>query len=469
MMDIFICYRRVDSAASTGRLYDHLIRHFPKKRVFRDIEGIECGTDFPEKIANVLHSAKVMLVLIGPLWLNCTDTNGGRCLDNDNDWICKEIAVALNRNIAILPLLVADAIMPKADELPTQIKRLADKQAREIREQSWDYDVGQIIKTLYRLVPGFNTRVKKTSILFLFACVTLSVFFLKWYNNDFNYDDLTRTLKSIGITEINTIEPEKALRLFHNNNITTKVQLKHLIDNTIIISKLKKIYYDELKREQLDIIAIADYAPYLIIHNYSSESEEFIRDKVIKSDELDYSYLIDTLKSIGVSEIHLAKEDERILSTFKQSGIKTKSQLKYLIQDSHAIAKLKEIYYDELGRGIDGVAIAMYATYLHDRKVSRASEDDIRRTIHTSDEWLGRRTVAIPIGGFPNGTVIKGDGPTFYLIQNGSKLPIPDRDTHEFMGYPKSIRVKEPDLKTIPTGTPLRRMRKNDNGVWMPQ
>jgi hypothetical protein len=36
---IFICYRRADSGVYAGRIYDHLVREFPK-RVFRDVDNL---------------------------------------------------------------------------------------------------------------------------------------------------------------------------------------------------------------------------------------------------------------------------------------------------------------------------------------------------------------------------------------------------------------------------------------------
>ena len=46
MSGIFICYRREDTGGYSGRLYDHLIRHFGKGQIFMDIDAIPVGQDF---------------------------------------------------------------------------------------------------------------------------------------------------------------------------------------------------------------------------------------------------------------------------------------------------------------------------------------------------------------------------------------------------------------------------------------
>jgi len=46
MTGIFISYRRDDSAASAGRLYDRLAHHFGKEQVFRDLDALAPGVEF---------------------------------------------------------------------------------------------------------------------------------------------------------------------------------------------------------------------------------------------------------------------------------------------------------------------------------------------------------------------------------------------------------------------------------------
>jgi hypothetical protein len=47
MGGIFIPYRREDSADICGRIYDYLVARYGKPAVFKDVDGIPYGADFP--------------------------------------------------------------------------------------------------------------------------------------------------------------------------------------------------------------------------------------------------------------------------------------------------------------------------------------------------------------------------------------------------------------------------------------
>lgn len=46
MAQIFISYRRFDSTAITGRIYDRLRQEFGKDAIFKDVDNIPAGRDF---------------------------------------------------------------------------------------------------------------------------------------------------------------------------------------------------------------------------------------------------------------------------------------------------------------------------------------------------------------------------------------------------------------------------------------
>ena len=93
---IFISYRRQETAWPAGRLYDVLVEHFPAEQVFKDVDNIEPGDDFVERITAAVASCDVLLALIGPQWLTITDENGQRRLDDPEDYVRLEIETALN-------------------------------------------------------------------------------------------------------------------------------------------------------------------------------------------------------------------------------------------------------------------------------------------------------------------------------------------------------------------------------------
>lgn len=158
MDGIFISYRRDDSAGYAGRLYDRLATHFGPQRVFMDVEGIEPGADFVNAIEEAVTSCQVLIVIIGDEWTDGTDAAGHRRLDDPNDFIRLETSAALKRNIRVVPVLVDGALMPRAEELPEEIKSLARRQAIEISHKQWEASSGELIRTLERILSKVSTE-----------------------------------------------------------------------------------------------------------------------------------------------------------------------------------------------------------------------------------------------------------------------------------------------------------------------
>src|SRR5580693_5052725 len=69
MPKIAISYRRADSEAMTGRIFDRLIAHYGKDAIFRDIDDIPPGIDFRVHINQTLLKTNILLAIVGPQWL----------------------------------------------------------------------------------------------------------------------------------------------------------------------------------------------------------------------------------------------------------------------------------------------------------------------------------------------------------------------------------------------------------------
>ncbi len=149
MQGVFISYRRQDSQSAAGRLADHLKEHMRGVPIFRDVETIEPGVDFVEAIGRALESCGVLLAVIGPRWANLADGAGRRRLDDPNDYTRLEIATALARqDVRVIPVLVEGAQMPGGDDLPENLKPLSRRNAIELTDKRWEYDVSQLVETL---------------------------------------------------------------------------------------------------------------------------------------------------------------------------------------------------------------------------------------------------------------------------------------------------------------------------------
>ncbi|MEZ5538171.1 MAG: toll/interleukin-1 receptor domain-containing protein [Thiolinea sp.] len=151
---IFINYRRQDTRGEAGRLMDTLTGYLGEGRVFRDIEGIAGGEDFEHVLNESVGSADAIIVLIGPNWLTATDEQGQRRLDDPDDWVAREISSALEKNLPIFPVLVEDAQMPHADELPEALKGLVRYNAVNLSDKRWNFDVTRLAKIIAFDLPG---------------------------------------------------------------------------------------------------------------------------------------------------------------------------------------------------------------------------------------------------------------------------------------------------------------------------
>ena len=151
MSKIFLNYRRQDSAAFAGRLYDHFVEHFGQDSVFIDIDTISLGVDFVEAIQEKMAICEVLLVLIGKQWLTCSDT-AGRRLDNPNDFVRLEIVAAKDRGIRIIPVLVDGAEMPREELLPDALRFLARRNATELSYLRFRDDVNRLIRSIENVI-----------------------------------------------------------------------------------------------------------------------------------------------------------------------------------------------------------------------------------------------------------------------------------------------------------------------------
>jgi hypothetical protein len=121
MSDICISYRRADSQAITGRIFDRLTGYYGKNAVFIDIDNIPAGTDFRQHLARTLRRATVLLAIVGPKWLGAGKGGPDRIHD-ESDPVRVELETALRNGLTIIPVLIGNRKMPTATQVPASLK-----------------------------------------------------------------------------------------------------------------------------------------------------------------------------------------------------------------------------------------------------------------------------------------------------------------------------------------------------------
>jgi hypothetical protein len=145
---VFISYRRQDSAPYAGRLYDAMVSRFGERNVFMDLD-MPPGVDFVERITEAVSTCQVLIEMIGPSWATVKDDEGEVRIADPEDFVRLELETALKRpDVTVIPVLVSGAQMPDRHDLPEGLEAFARRNALELSDRRWRYDVGRLISTL---------------------------------------------------------------------------------------------------------------------------------------------------------------------------------------------------------------------------------------------------------------------------------------------------------------------------------
>lgn len=155
MTKIFISYRRQDTKAIAGRIFDRLEAKFGRDNVFMDIDSIPPGLGFHDWLNERVAEAALVLVLIGHGWSDARDEAGYRRLGNPDDLVRIELEAAVLRKISLVPLLIDGAPFPRGDELPESLKPLTWRNAAFV-DAGRDFNVhmARLIEALERHLGG---------------------------------------------------------------------------------------------------------------------------------------------------------------------------------------------------------------------------------------------------------------------------------------------------------------------------
>jgi hypothetical protein len=149
MLRVFISYRRDDAKWQAREIYRSLVQVLPRDHVFMDIDSIPPGADYVEFLEGWVEQCDIMLVLIGPGWVDASDPETGRRrLENPNDFVRIEVRKGLERGIPIVPVLLDGAAMPEVSQVPGDLRQLLRRNAEFIEHRTADADVERLIRKL---------------------------------------------------------------------------------------------------------------------------------------------------------------------------------------------------------------------------------------------------------------------------------------------------------------------------------
>jgi hypothetical protein len=145
---IVMLYRRADSAAIAGRIYDRFVGRYGEEAVFLDIYKIPLATDWRERVRDITIHGGALVALIGPRWLGKRPDGSVRIHDPD-DPVRNELETALEANIPVFPILLEGANMPSAAELPGSLKEFPNVNAATVDVgRDFDQHIGRLIEAI---------------------------------------------------------------------------------------------------------------------------------------------------------------------------------------------------------------------------------------------------------------------------------------------------------------------------------
>jgi hypothetical protein len=160
---IFISYRREETAAQAGRLYDRLVDRFGEGRVFMDVDSIAIGVDFTKAIRDAVSECDILLALIGQDWPVIVDSKGTRRLDNPDDFVRIEIETALQRDIRVVPVLVDGAALPQVADLPPSLRPLTRRQTLGLSHAGFRAEVARLVVAVDEVLEIKSERTAEAS------------------------------------------------------------------------------------------------------------------------------------------------------------------------------------------------------------------------------------------------------------------------------------------------------------------
>lgn len=158
MPRVTLSYRRDDSAGIARLIFERLKPRYGSDSVFMDIDAIEFGEDYRERIHHALRQTDYLLVLIGPRWLG-PGVNGRNRINDANDPVRMEVERALEIGLRVVPILLEHTPMPGPEELPETLGRLPYLNAAEVTAgREFDSQIERIVRFIDRTFAEIEAR-----------------------------------------------------------------------------------------------------------------------------------------------------------------------------------------------------------------------------------------------------------------------------------------------------------------------
>jgi len=135
---------------------------FPCVSIYRDTSE-RLGVSWPEEIRERCLAADIVLVVIGPNWLDARDQYSRRRIDQPDDWVRQEIELALSSGKTVIPVAFGGRPVPPAEALPESIADLANRRGTVVRDEYPD-DLQPVLREIELHLPRADPEDARTDV-----------------------------------------------------------------------------------------------------------------------------------------------------------------------------------------------------------------------------------------------------------------------------------------------------------------
>jgi hypothetical protein len=146
---VFINYRGAADNFAATLIYNELTARFGTEHIFRTPDSLRPGDDFDSHIWKALDRCSILLAIMERDWL-FAGKDGRRYLDDPEDYVRREIAEALRLHKRVIPVMIADAPIPRAADVPGDVAALVRRQVVRVYAKTVSYDLQPLIAELAR-------------------------------------------------------------------------------------------------------------------------------------------------------------------------------------------------------------------------------------------------------------------------------------------------------------------------------
>lgn len=146
-MRVFINYRTGDGEVAAALLNQYLSPRLGKENVFWASRSIQPGTPYDRALLKNVWRSDFLLAVIGRNWLDAGNEHG-RALDDEADWVRREIVEAFEHDVDVIPVFLDEAAPPRQEQLPAPLAKLAFCQGVPLDLRRPDAGLGYLDGTL---------------------------------------------------------------------------------------------------------------------------------------------------------------------------------------------------------------------------------------------------------------------------------------------------------------------------------